>query len=311
MDAEDVVVPCKKEKVGKQGKKAAGGRKQVAMSIQEDFEKTFNSQVEDANGNIFFIADKAMLQKIFRKRFAKQSMYFEDDSEVPTSGEKLLEMFAPGARQHKIAFEERYSKDLASGAPRLADIDHWPKTAGGSFGPEFPCQLCHGMVWSFNENRPAVGPEHFTAQGFHCLPQMQSTFRSRLSKMILSFNEPTAKALSGNGICLPSYAAWVTYVFANTVMLESSKLREEFNMWTKGSSTLFEGEDDLDSKCNVENVESSSDVGSAGGCTDEDFVNPHTSDSSDDCLGDCHSESSECSEDGDGGDTDGQETLSS
>ena len=229
-------------------------------AIQKDFDSIFCREVL-LNGNVFILADKDKVEKLYRSRLEKKNVFRPEHEEVSAGGlTTLFHMISPGAYAHMQAYEKIRPLNEGPDGAFLADLDHWPDAPGGACGPMFPCQLTHGTVLSWKHQRVFLGSEHLTANGWNLFPSSASAPVSPAIDILMGLSDTQQKKLSGNGMHLPSLCAWKLYVLANIVRVESAKLVEETRLLgsaTRGlnSSCEFDAEaldepSDTDSETN-------------------------------------------------------------
>ena len=139
-----------------------------------------------------------------------------DPATVLPSWDELQQSLPPGAWLRKLAYEETRSTLEGIGGSFLADVEQWPaagKSAAGSF---FPCQLSHGTVVSWQLERCATALEHLSANGWHVLPATSQDYRCELTDFLATLSSNVLKDLSGNGLSLLSFSAFLMYVFCRT-----------------------------------------------------------------------------------------------
>ena len=162
-----------------------------------------------------------------------------------------------GAGVRLDAHLERQAELEGIGGAYLFDVQHWPGVKMTPGGPLFPCQLTHGDVVSASKLRTASGMEHLFAQGFHVF-ETGTGYVSPLLPFFRTLSESQLKRASGNGWSLPAVAAWIVYVWANTIKRLTAVISRPIDMPTDmlrcGSSSLdFQashgeqhGEDDIE-----------------------------------------------------------------
>jgi hypothetical protein len=204
-------------------------------AIQKDFDSIFGRGVV-LNGNVFIRADKDKVEKLYRLKLEKKSVFRPEHEEVSAGGlTTLFHMISPGAYARMQAYDKIRPLHEGPDGAFLADLDHWPDAPGGARGPMFPCQLTHGTVMSWKHHRVFLGSEHLAANGWNLFPSSASAPVSPASDILMGLSDTKQKKLSGNGMRLPSLCAWKLYVLANTVRVESAKLVEETRLL--GSAT--------------------------------------------------------------------------
>ena len=62
-----------------------------------------------------------------------------------------------------------------------------------------------------------MGVEHLIANGWHLYPSLSKTYLSRASECLQKMSCSVLKELSGNGLSLPAFTAWLVYVFSRIV----------------------------------------------------------------------------------------------
>ena len=203
--------------------------------VQRDFEELFGARVV-ADGSMYMGANPDYLKKVTSSSLAARHIHIDNIDDVPIAGDEVFDTLCPGNRQRYVAYDEIQMATSKYGDAFLADLDHWPNTRS-THGNEFPCQLKHGCVWSWQLQRAAVGLEHLAAQGLHVLDGMHSRYHSRMQPYFESLGESAIKELSGNGMCISALAAWVVYCFSNVVRVEGPKFLEEHALATAAAST--------------------------------------------------------------------------
>ena len=195
-------------------------------AIQEDFDSIFSTTME-LDGDIFFFIDAAEreveLSENLRKRCHGQCLPKGFDNQI----DKVMLSLGPAARLRYEAYTELRPRHQSLSGAFIADLDQWPSIRR-ICGPLFPCQLTHGTVFSWSKQSIAHGMEHANAQGWNVaqdgyhapliLPLMRQTSSNKLKK------------LSGNGWCLPVVAAWMLYVWSNTIRRPVNKIAKELQV---------------------------------------------------------------------------------
>lgn len=187
------------------------------------------------NGDCYLVAPEELVRQNYCERLARKHIHMPRDL-VPIHGEGILQkLVSPGMWSHYMSFtciqQEATMSGGEGGRCFIADLEHWPKAPGGTYGHSFPSQLTHGTIYSWGAQRIFLGAEHLLANGWHLWPSLGSAPPSPMSPMLLSLNDRQQKFVSGNGMSLPAVAAWVLYCLSNTVRVESPKLLEEAALW--------------------------------------------------------------------------------
>ena len=211
------------------------------QEIQAEFDGIFGRSVV-LGGEAYVAAPEEAVRAVYYSMMAKRHHYPEPNLSLRGRG-MLRSVLSPG----NLARLEAYDMGLGRRAPGsfpesyMCDVDHWPGSPGDTAGGHFPCQLTHGHVVAYRKRRLVIGMEHLFAQGWHVFPQEGDLFVTKLLPKLQTLSEGNLKKLSGNGMHLPSIAAWYLYCFSRIVRSEDTKLRQEATL--AGSSLGRDAED--------------------------------------------------------------------
>jgi hypothetical protein len=209
-------------------------------AIQKDFDSIFGKKVV-LNGNVFILATKDKIEKMFRLKLEKKNIFRPEHESVSAGGlTTLFQMISPGTYARMQAYDKIRPLHKGPDGAFLADLDHWPDAPGGACGPMFPS---HGTVLSWQHERVFLGSEHLTANGWNLFPSSASAAVTPAIDILMGLSDKQQKKLSGNGMHLPSLCAWKLYVLGNIVRVESAKLVEEARLLgsaTRGLNSSFE-----------------------------------------------------------------------
>jgi hypothetical protein len=166
-------------------------------AIQKDFDSILGREVV-LNGNVFIRADKDKVEKLYRLKLEKKSVFRPEHEEVSAGGlTTLFHMISPGAYARMQAYDKIRPLHEGPDGAFLADLDHWPDAPGGACGPMFPCQLTHGTVLSWKHQRLFLGSEA-TANGWNLFPSSETSASAPVTPAIdilMGLSDPQQKKL--------------------------------------------------------------------------------------------------------------------
>ena len=200
------------------------------------------------SGDVYCAAPRSVVEAVYKKMLSKRHHFLEEGEPVPIHGRAILAgMVTPGqcGRLQAYADQEGESSDGSLPASHLiADALQWPGSAGDTSGVLFPSQLKHGMYYSFTTRRLIVGLECMFANGWNVFAPPESPFSTQLSPLLHLLPENQLKSLSGNGMMLPTMAAWFVYCMMNTVRVESVKIMKEHALANQQENAEAQGHED-------------------------------------------------------------------
>ena len=179
--------------------------------IQADFE-TFFARSLKLTGSIYYQAESDEMNDMF-SALAKTRKCYDLDS-FPTPLDKMRGLLPP---RKALILEAHCERQSLTADSWISDLDRWPESRGDTSNENFPSQLIHGTLYSWDHERPATCWEHMHAQGFHMYSAPAwsvSPVRRVLEER--GANQSQVKFFSGNGMHLSTQASWCLYVWAHT-----------------------------------------------------------------------------------------------
>ena len=198
--------------------------------VQRDFAQ-FVGRSLVVDGRVYMQASEEERTSEFRKLFSSRGMKLPENHSFKWTIEDIEQFASPGLRLRLDDYVGEWrASDPAPNVPTFLDLDHWLESQCGSMQDLFPHQLTHGTNLELVKDadgkehaRIATAGEHLTAQGYIIYPLHDSLNAERwtVSPLLqimnkLNWSRRQRIHASGNGICIPSYLAFVLYILSRS-----------------------------------------------------------------------------------------------
>ncbi len=192
-------------------------------AIQADFDANFGSVCQLA-GDLYLVEADAAIHSFIESTAARRGRRLPADYREKSMRDLLPYLLPPGALVRLGQYEKcREDKQSLDGC-FMADLDH-NVDCGPAPGPELPSLDTHPNIFSFKAGRLALGSELLAAQGvdmFDCNSGRRGL--SPLKPVFDQLGESERRFLAGNGIHIPSFAAWLLYALSNVRLRAGSRV---------------------------------------------------------------------------------------
>ena len=194
----------------------------AATAVQNAFNTLFRRTCEMTGDDLFMATDREVFEWV-EERSSKRSWgrpLPSNYKELPMS-EYLGALVPPSGLRH-LAINEKLREEQGSlNGVYLCDIEQTPHR-GTTPGSLVPSLSTHSLIYSFKKQRLATASEWFGIQGVDAHSKFWgSRGRSPLLASVAGMDEATVRALLGNALYVPVFAAWFLFIMGNCVRRET------------------------------------------------------------------------------------------
>ena len=170
--------------------------------------------------DLFMATDREVFEWVEERSSRRSSALPSNYKEMPMS--EYLGALVPPSGLRNLAINEKLREEQGGlNGVYLCDIEQTPHR-GTTPGSLVPSLSTHSLIYSFKKQRLATASEWFGIQGVDAHSKFWgSRGRSPLLASVADMDEATVRALLGNALYVPAFAAWFLFIMGNCVRRET------------------------------------------------------------------------------------------